>query len=256
MSGIQAAPSVGPDVVSPRSGEAFSSGFSLRSKLGDGGTATVWLGVSRTSGELVACKLLARDRPAMRWHRAVRTFEHEAGILERCQHERIVRLLGIFQGPRDLILNLEYMSGGDVQQLLQRHGALAEHAVAAIIRQLAGALKHVHSQRVLHRDVKLENLLVARPGAEPSIKLCDFGHAAAFDEAKDSFTGTVGYSAPEVSGKGGRPPEWSVAADVWSVGTVMYCMLANSPLRWARDGPDFSSRLLLKVSTRAKLLIK
>lgn len=116
----------------------------------------------------------------------------------------VVELHRFYQGPRDLVLMLERIPGGDLQQFLQRHGALAEHAVNAIMLQLAAALSHVHScggeQRaavhecivtsfhscshhcppsssflsaVLHRDVKLENLLVAHPGPSPHIKLCD-----------------------------------------------------------------------------------
>ena len=92
-------------------------------------------------------------------------------MLERCQHEHIVRLLGTFQGPRDLVLALEFVPGGDIQMLLQRHGALAEPAVGAIIRQLSLALQHVHSLKLLHRDVKLENLVVVRPGSAPVIKV-------------------------------------------------------------------------------------
>ena len=193
----------------------------------------------------------------MRWSRAVRTFEHEAAMLERCAHEQVVRLFDLYQGPRDLSLVLEYIPGGDMQQLLQRHGALAENAVNAIILQLATALQHVHKCDVLHRDVKLENLLVVRPGASPIIKLCDFGHAAFLAHADDGFTGTVGYAAPEVSGASReRPPEWSAAADRWSMGVVMYAVLANAPLQWARDGPDFSLRPLVQTSTKAKLLIR
>ena len=236
-------------------GETFTESYVLQHQLGDGGTAAVWSGVSRSTGTLVAVKIASRQQ-GMRWSRAVRTFEHEAAMLQRCQHEHVVRQLALFQGPRDLALTLELLPGGDVQQLLQRHGALAEAAVGAIIRQLSLALLHVHKCGVLHRDVKLENLLVVRPGASPIIKLCDFGHAAYFAHADDGFTGTVGYAAPEAAGMDGRAPEWSAAADAWSTGVVMYAMLANAPLQWARDGPDFSSRPLQQTSMKAKLLIR
>ncbi|MGB0800906.1 MAG: protein kinase domain-containing protein, partial [Ilumatobacteraceae bacterium] len=98
-------------------------------------------------------------------------------MLERCAHENIVRVHTLFRGPRDLALTLELIPGGDVQMMLQRHGALAESAACSIVRQLAMALRHVHSVGVLHRDVKLENLLVLRPVPSPLVKLCDFGHA-------------------------------------------------------------------------------
>lgn len=245
--------------VFPRSmtldGESFADEYVLQHQLGDGGTASVWSATHRQSGAIVAAKLTSRQQ-GMRWSRAVRTFEHEAAMLKKCQHEHVVSCFALFQGPRDLALTLELLPGGDMQQLLQRHGALAEHAVAAIIRQLATALVHVHKCGVLHRDVKLENLLVVRPGASPAIKLCDFGHAATFEAKDDGFTGTMGYAAPEVTGLNNIAPRWSAAADAWSTGVVMYACLANTPLQWAGDGPDFSPRPLAKSSTTAKLLIR
>ena len=185
----------------------------------------------------------------------MRTFENEAALLSRCSHENIVQFIELYQGPRELALVLEAIPGGDAQMLLRRHGALTERAASAIVRQLASALHHMHSLSVLHRDVKLENLLVVRPGASPIIKLCDFGHAAPISAADDAFTGTVGYAAPEVVGTQGVP-QWTTAADAWSVGVVHYSLLSNSPLLWAADGPDFSMRVLQSVTVASKLLIK
>ena len=244
-----------PDVIEHSTGISFSATFSLREKLGDGGTAGVHKAVRRDTGDEVAVKIVSRQQ-GMRWSRAVRIFEHEAEMLRLCAHSNVVSVFGLYQGPRDLALTLEMVPNGDMQQFLQRHGALAEHAVNAIILQLVRALAHVHSCGVLHRDVKLENLLVVHPGAAPHVKLCDFGHSTSDDCKKDGFTGTVGYAAPEVGGQNGRMPEWSAAADAWSAGVVMYALLANMPLQWSCDAPDFSHRMWFHVSTTAKLLIQ
>ena len=77
------------------------------------------------------------------------------------------------------------MAPGDCQQLLQRHGALAEATVHSMITQLHGALSHLHSCGVLHRDVKLENLLCDTASRPPAVVLCDLGHAA-FAHAVDA----------------------------------------------------------------------
>ena len=110
-----------------------------------------------------------------------------------------------------LVLTLEMVPGGDLQQFLQRHGALAESAVDAVLLQLCSALAHVHGCSVLHRDVKLENLLVAHPGPTPQVKLCDFGHATRLHDRNDGFTGTIGCARATAA----RPP-WSARSSVTS----------------------------------------
>ena len=194
-----------PDVIEHSTGISFSAIFSLREKLGDGGTAGVHKAV-RDTGDEVAVKIVSRSAGHALVAGCLGIFEHEAEMLRLCAHSNVVSVFGLYQGPRDLALTLEMVPNGDMQQFLQRHGALAEHAVNAIILQLVRALAHVHSCGVLHRDVKLENLLVVHPGAAPHVKLCDFGHSTSDDCKKDGFTGTVGYAAPEVGGQNGRMP--------------------------------------------------
>ena len=226
-------------------GDAFTRLYHVKERLGDGGTAAVYAVVHRVTGEKLAVKIAVRRRQGSRWSRTMSVFQHEVAMLRRCQHPHIVQAHALYQSPNDLALVLEHVGGGDFQQLLERHGSLAEHAVNIVITQVVEALGHMHSVSVLHRDIKLENILLVRLGASPCVKLCDLGHAALVHSAHDSFTGTAGYSAPEVSDA--TSPAWSRAADVWSVGCVMYAMLANSLLVWASDGPDFSSRMLAQV---------
>jgi serine/threonine protein kinase len=116
----------------------------------------------------------------------------------------------------------------------------------------------LHSLGILHRDVKLENLLCDTSTRPPKVKLCDFGHAVLqHDLAHDrQFYGTPGYAAPEVT----QGPVWSAKADVWAMGVVMYALLANSlPFEcddgWRRPA-DLSSRVWWRVSLEAKLLLQ
>ena len=111
---------------------------------------------------------------------------------------------------------------------------------------------------VLHRDVKLENLLCDTSTRPPRVKLCDFGHAILVrDLSRDrQFYGTPGYAAPEVT----QGPVWSASADVWAMGVVMYALLANSlPFEgdegWRRPA-DLSSRVWWRVSLEARLLLQ
>lgn len=202
-------------------------------------------------------------------------FEHEVKLLRTCVHPRIIGCRGLYHGSQDLAIVLDLMPGGDCQQLLKRHGALAEPAVHTIMEQLFDALDCVHSRGILHRDVKLENVLVTT-AVSPQIKvgliaarecdthvhwpltlcpqLCDFGHSchAGAIGQPDNFRGTEGYQAPELS----RGSHWSTAADVFSAGVVMHALCANYLLRWSMGQPDLRGRSFQRVSTPTKLLLK
>ena len=112
--------------------------------------------------------------------------------MRRCHHPNLVECLGFFHGEDELALLMTLAPGGDCQQLLQRHGALSERAATAIVQQLAAALHYMHTgPGVLHRDVKLENVLI---GGDGYVKLCDFGFAKCVSESR-TFTKCCG-SAP------------------------------------------------------------
>ena len=242
-------------------GADFNSRYLLRGVLGRGCSACVFYCESRSGGAQTACKL-ARYQPRMLWTKIVSTFEREATLLSRCAHPSVAELFGIYQSEAAVALVIGLVAGGDLQQLLMRHGALSERATASIGTQLVAALGHLHSVCVLHRDVKLENVLVESAGPEPRVKLCDFGHSCLRDEpldgasVTDGFRGTDGYAAPEVAAVGYT---WTAEADVWSLGVVLYALLANELLRWNNGHPEVStktSRAFAQISTRTKMLVK
>ena len=242
-------------------GAAFNSRYVLRGVLGRGCSACVFYCESRSGGAQTACKL-ARYQPRMLWNKIVSTFEREAMLLSRCAHPSVAELFGMYQSDAAIALVIGLVAGGDLQQLLMRHGALSERATASIGTQLVAALGHLHGVCVLHRDVKLENVLVESAGPEPRVKLCDFGHSCLRDEpldgasVTDGFRGTDGYAAPEVAAVGYR---WTAEADVWSLGVVLYALLANELLRWNNGHPEVStktSRAFAQISTRTKMLVK
>ncbi len=238
------------------SGGSFNDQYTLCTRLGDGCSAFVWSAVERETGERVACKL-ARRQSKFDWRLLVRTFQREAALLERISdHPSIVGLRGFFLGTQEAAIMLELVDGGDCQQLLQRHGAIAEGAVHAIVDQVCSAVVFLHERQVLHRDIKCENVLVST-GVTQSARLCDFGHSCYVQELGtsrrlDAFRGTRGYAAPEVSVSN---PAWSMAADVYSIGALMYTLLGNTSLRLANGTPDFVTRNFAQVSTVSKMLL-
>ena len=215
-------------------GRSAADVWEARDRLGSGSSSTVFLAVDRCTNEFSAVKLSVNSSiaaPLSSAARAVALLRHERRILEEMgQHEHCVRQLDFFESagsPSAAALVLEYLPGGDCQQLLQQHGALPERTVREMMSQLHSALRFVHSQSILHRDVKLENVLCSHnPLGEqhPRVVLCDFGHAVRMEELSEQkmlFCGTEGYAAPEVSLPRTSRPHWTYAADVWGLGVVM-----------------------------------
>eukprot|EP00962_Isochrysis_galbana_P045331 scaffold17815_cov112-Isochrysis_galbana.AAC.2 len=199
------------DVVD-ETGGSFNERFQLHARLGHGCSAAVYAAHDREKDGGAAVKLAVR-KPKIRWALVVSTFKNEARMLQRCVHPHIVGFRGLYEGRDEIALVLQLVEGGDCQHLLQRHGCLSEVAVGAIVTQLCDALSHLHGLGIIHRDVKLENILVDTTERQPRIWLCDLGHSCELNEVsgKDRFFGTVHYAAPEVL----DGPSWSYGADVW-----------------------------------------
>lgn len=255
--GVEMSSSVHDDLVDPR-GTPFGQRYELCGRLGDGMSSCVFVARDRTSDKRFALKLATRSAGRrVSWSHLQRTFHREHDLLRALDGgPHLVSVHERYEGANQMGLLLSLAPGGDCQQLLQRHGCLSEGAACSIARQVAEALRFVHSLDILHRDIKLENILVSC--LEPPVAtLCDFGHSCYVHELKqgDRFMGTPGYAAPEVTQRAGVPA-WSPAADVWGVGVVLYALLANSPLRWEDGNLHLSSRSLLKVSAAVKALMQ
>ena len=188
------------DTMLDEGGTSFDEHFELRNKLGDGMTACVYVARDRRTGKYYACKLCERRGHRSTWSRLSEIIRHEHALLEQVgPHPNLVSHHGFFEGSSRCAVLLGLVQGGDCQQLLQRHGALPEESVQGMVTQLHCALSHLHSLRVLHRDIKLENILCDMRARPPAVKLCDLGHASTFDSLHSErvFFGTPGYAARE-----------------------------------------------------------
>jgi len=203
---------------------------------------------------------VARPRGCRSWDRLAQLMAHENALLQKVgDHPHLVTQRGYYESPWQCAIMLDLVTGGDCQQLLQRQGALPETLVRSFVADLHSALSHLHAMDVMHRDVKLENLLCNSTVRPPRIKLCDLGHAIIASRPPTRtdrvFYGTPGYAAPEVV----QGPLWTFAADAWGMGVVMYSLLSNAlPFE---DGEykrpvDFSARHWWRVSLEAKWLLQ
>jgi hypothetical protein len=205
--------------------------------LGSGGAGSVWLARDEESGREVALKVVAREGNA-----GARA-EREAAAAARLRHPRCLRPLAVERDDRHVYVVFEYVPGRTLRQAL-RYGEIDDAGAVEAAAQLLEALAHAHAHGIVHRDVKPSNVMLVE-GDGVSVRLLDFG-LAQVDEA-DTLTaagdvpGTLAYVAPErLDGEGatGAADVWSVGVILWEALTARHPFWAASPLETARRISD------------------
>lgn len=196
--------------------------YKLHQCIGKGGFGMVFRG-SDAGGAPVALKLInkARMRELSMRERVV----NEVTVHRDLAHDSVVRFLGSFEDSEYVVMVLEYCSGGDLYRFVKRRGRLDTATVQRLARDLVRGIAFLHSHGIMHRDLKLSNLLLT---SETGLKIADFGLAvklASPDEEHVTVCGTPNYIAPEVAAS--QPH--GCAADMWSVGCLLHTMLVGHP---------------------------
>ncbi|KAH9495254.1 hypothetical protein Btru_016195 [Bulinus truncatus] len=147
----------------------------------------------------------------------------ELDALSKLSHERIVKYYGCCAVEFNLNIFMEYMPLGSLKCYIRKKGALDEDLVHFFTRQLLEGILYLHKQRVIHRDIKSDNILMSD---DRGVKLADFGLCKLFGEFSKASTtgvGTSNYMAPERF----RDDKYSYPVDIWSLGCVVLEMLTG-----------------------------
>ena len=151
----------------------------------------------------------------------------EIEVLKMCQHPNIIKLIDLFENSDYYYIVLEYMEGKDFFDYLKlRHFKISEDRAKELIYQIALAIKYLHSYGIVHRDIKLENVLMSDNTEQAVPKLVDFGLAKIIgpsEKAVEPF-GTLGYVAPEVLKK----EPYTFSCDIWGLGCISYAMMSGT----------------------------
>ncbi len=207
--------------------------YELHEQLGRGGFGTVYRAIDTSLGREVALKVL---HPQLMVEESfVERFKKEARTLATLEHPNIVMIYDLGETDGRVFISMRYLSGGSLQQLLQKGGALGYEKSLAILKQVCAGLQQAHKSGLVHRDMKPANVLF---DAEGNAVISDFGLARAVQvsgaSSSMSIAGTPAYRAPELWR--GKPPA-SPATDVYSLGCILVELLTGDPL-FAGDTPD------------------
>src|SRR5688572_29308160 len=207
--------------------------YRIGRKIGRGGMGTVYEAVTIDNGEPVAIKVLSA---AMALDEGFRDrFEGEIETLRTLRHPNIVRLFGHGEQHGLLFYSMELIRGTSLEEELQGGRRFDWREVTRIGVQMSRALKHAHDSGVIHRDIKPANLLITKEG---EVKLSDFGIAKLFGAtgltADGGVLGTAEYMSPEQAE--GRTA--THRSDLYSLGGVMYSLVAGRPPFRAKNIPE------------------
>ena len=197
-------------------------GYNLGKIVGEGGFCKVRLGVHQVTGAKTAVKLVDKDK--LTAENDKRRVGREIRVLKRLAHEHVIRLFDVVDSPKIVYVVMEYADGGSLLDYVRARKKLSEKEAARFFHQLCRALEHCHQHGIVHRDVKLENVLL---DAGENVKLIDFGLSAVLvgDGKKlKVHCGSPSYAAPEIVARRAYdgPP-----VDVWSAGIVLFAMVCG-----------------------------
>lgn len=192
--------------------------------LGSGQFGIVYGGVHRSSGRAVAIKVIDKLRFPTKQEAQLK---NEVSILQNIHHPGVVNLDKMFETPERIFVVMEKLKGDMLEMILSNEkGRLSERITKFLIYQILIALKHLHSENIVHCDLKPENVLLSSDSDFPQVKLCDFGFARIIGERsfRRSVVGTPAYLAPEVL----RNKGYNRSLDMWSVGVIIYVSLSGT----------------------------
>jgi len=226
----------------------FHHAYELGGVIGHGSYSQVFLARCRFTDTYYACKVINKFAVSKQ-----QQLRDEIAILKSIEHSNIVALHDFFETENEILLILDLATGGELYQRLQIENRFNELDAKHVIYSLLDACAYLHEMDIVHRDIKLENILLVSSANNTHVKITDFGLAKVLDvleekkhrlrkstsysekinqatqkrQRRRAFTtcGTDYYIAPEIlKGEG-----YCETVDLWSIGVVMYILLTGRP---------------------------
>eukprot|EP00897_Mesotaenium_endlicherianum_P002795 jgi/Mesen1/2543/ME000161S01592 len=182
-------------------------------------------------GKRVAIKIIPKAK--MTTAIAIEDVKREVSILKALAgHPNVVQFFEAYEDPMNVYIVMELCEGGELlERILDKGGRYAEAEAKEVVRQVLHIVAFCHQHGVIHRDLKLENFLLAKKDDDLSIRAIDFGLSGFIkpDQRLKDIVGSAYYIAPEVLHK-----SYGSEADMWSVGVITFILLCGSRPFWSR----------------------
>ncbi len=212
-------------------------------KLGEGTYGVVYKCKDKETGKYVALKKVRLENED---EGIPSTSIREISILKQMHHPNIVNLIDLIHGEKRLFLVFEYLNY-DLKKFLDLNGApLKPELVKSYLYQLLLAIKYCHSRRILHRDLKPQNLLI---NSNEKLKICDFGLARGFGVPVKTFTNevvTLWYRPPDIL-LGSKI--YDISCDIWSAGCIFGEMLLGHPIFFGKNESEQCEKIFNVIGT-------
>ena len=222
--------------------------YVLLEPIGAGSSASVYLAEHIRSKKQVAIKRIQKSK-LLKFQKGIDNLKHEISILQELSHDHISQLFAVYESEEFVYMVMEYLPEGTLGKRLNKKGKFDEASAKTLIRGLLETLDYLHSKDIVHRDLKLENLMMVNE-TDHEIKLIDFGLAFKCTCLESSKCGSPGYVAPEIM----LNESYDSKVDVFSAGVILYLLLVGKhPFEGRNEKKIMENNILVNYKMSKKL---
>ena len=195
--------------------------------IGQGAFGKVNIGLNILAGRVVAIKSFNKKELDENGEN-MKKILYETDLMKKLNHPNITKILEVFEDDDYILISMEYINGGNLFSFVKKRRKLSEKTAKYLFKQIILGIQHIHSHKIVHRDIKLENILI---DLNNNIKICDFGIGKILTYKKQLLydkCGTPMYMAPEILLSSKNHGYEGYPVDIWSAGISLYIMLSGT----------------------------